>query len=485
MSSMAKVGLVFVPLFAAGHLTSMLELAKRLLVSGENHLSVTVLLMKPPSYKLSSPSLSYIESLSSSGLDIRFHHLPELDPPEHTDGPEDLISLYFQLHIPHVKAAIASSPTPVSAILIDFFATALIDVARDLSLPAYIYFASNALLLGLTLYLPTLDVKLPPDVEFEELVEGDMVEVPGVVSLPPNSMPSPWMNRKNRCYTWFVYHGRRFREAKGIVVNTFAELEPRFLSALAEGRFLEEAGGQVTMPKVYPVGPALSLGSLTGGAGTAGRECILWLDKQPEGSVVFLCFGSNGCFGVHQVREIAAGLEKSGYRFLWSVRSLVLYGDTRQIVDANLDEVLPEGFLERTIERGMVWPSWAPQIEILSHRAVGGFVTHCGWNSCLESLWFGVPMLPWPLYAEQHLNQVEMVRDLEVAVGLKVDRKNANFVAAEELERGLRCLMGGLGEEEKRVRAKVREMSLASRKAIEEGGSSYMNLKKLVKDLGA
>ena len=96
----------------------------------------------------------------------------------------------------------------------------------------------------------------------------------------------------------------------------------------------------------------------------------------------------------------------------------------------------------------------------------------------MESLWFGVPMLAWPLYAEQHLNDVEMVRDLGVAVGLKFDRKNGNFVKAEELERGVRSLMGE-SEEGKRVRAKVEEMKMASRKAVQEGGSSHNYLKKL------
>jgi len=168
---------------------------------------------------------------------------------------------------------------------------------------------------------------------------------------------------------------------------------------------------------------------------------------------------------------MAAGLEHSGRKFLWILRN--------SSTDAtNISQVLPNGFLERTRERGMVWPSWAPQTQILSHRAIGGFVTHCGWNSCLESLWFGVPMLAWPLYAEQHLNDVEMVRDLGVAVGLKFDRKNGNFVKAEELERGVRSLMGE-SEEGKRVRAKVEEMKMASKKAIQEGGSSHNYLKKL------
>jgi len=182
-----------------------------------------------------------------------------------------------------------------------------------------------------------------------------------------------------------------------------------------------------------------------------------------------------------QVKEMAAALERSGHRFLWVVRSRPA-GDMTQLTDADLGEVLPNGFLDATKERGLVWPSWAPQADILSHRAVGGFVTHCGWNSCLESLWFGVPMLVWPLYAEQHLNALETVRDLGVAVGLEVDRKNGNFVKGEELERGVRSLMGE-SEEGKRVRAKVEEMKVASRKTIEEGGSSFNYLKKLAQEL--
>ncbi|KAJ6846152.1 putative anthocyanidin 3-O-glucosyltransferase 2 [Iris pallida] len=486
---MSKVGLVFVPAWGAGHITSMLEFARRLLLAaatGTRRFSITVLLIKPPSRDFSSTSLSHMRSLSSAGLDVRFHRLPELDPPEHTDGPEDFISLYFQLHKPHVKAAIiaSSSPVPISAILIDFFATPLIDVAHELSLPAYVYFSSNSLMLGLILHLPVLDAAAAETPTELDRAGGDYyIEVPGVVRLPWGLMPSPFLDRKSRGYAWFVYHGRRFREAEGIVVNTAAEIEPAYLSALAEGRFVVAEGGGPAMPKVYPVGPVLSLGDGGGDAegGAGGRECVVWLDKQPEGSVVFLCFGSGGCFGAHQVKEMAAGLERSGHRFLWCVRSMVVDGSNRQIVDANPDEVLPQGFLERTKDRGMVWPSWAPQVEILSHRAVGGFVTHCGWNSCLEGLWFGVPMLAWPLYAEQHLNQVLMVRDLEVAVGLEVDRKGGNFVAAGELERGVRCLMG---EEGRRVRAKVGEMRLASRKAVEgQGGSSYMNLKQLAEDL--
>ncbi|KAK7836185.1 udp-glycosyltransferase 88a1 [Quercus suber] len=133
-------------------------------------------------------------------------------------------------------------------------------------------------------------------------------------------------------------------------------------------------------------------------------ECLSWLDSQPSQSVVFLCFGSLGLFSIEQLKEIALGLEKSDQRFLWVVRNppsekhgLVMSAQP----DLDLDSLLPEGFLVRTKERGLVVKSWAPQL--------GGFVTHCGWNSVLEAVCTGMPMVAWPLYTEQRFNRVVWV----------------------------------------------------------------------------
>ena len=148
-----------------------------------------------------------------------------------------------------------------------------------------------------------------------------------------------------------------------------------------------------------------------------------------------------------------------------------------------MEELLPEGFLERTKEKGLVWPTKAPQKEILAHAAVGGFVTHGGWNSTLESVWFGVPMVPWPLYAEQHLNAFTLVDYMGVAVAMEVDRKRNNFVEASELERAVKVLMGGDSDEGRKAREKVMEMKAACRKAVEEGGSAYSALGRLFDDI--
>ncbi|VAH63633.1 unnamed protein product [Triticum turgidum subsp. durum] len=114
-----------------------------------------------------------------------------------------------------------------------------------------------------------------------------------------------------------------------------------------------------------------------------------------------------GTFSVQQLQEIANGLDKSGERFLWVVRSPrnpdYKYGDS--LPEPDLDALMPEGFLERTKDRGLVIKSWAPQVEVLRHRATGAFMTHCGWNSTLEGITAGLPLLCWPLYAEQKVNK--------------------------------------------------------------------------------
>ncbi|XXG48968.1 hypothetical protein AAC387_Pa02g3276 [Persea americana] len=132
----------------------------------------------------------------------------------------------------------------------------------------------------------------------------------------------------------------------------------------------------------------------------------------------------------------------------------------------NLEKILPDGFLARTQARGLVLQSWVPQAVILAHVAIGGFVSHCGWNSILES----VLAWAWPLYAEQRHNALQLVRDYGLAVELSVDYKDNDWVNAEEMERGVRHLMGET-EEGQKVRERVEEMAETSKKAVEEGGS--------------
>ncbi|RWR74023.1 anthocyanidin 3-O-glucosyltransferase 2 [Cinnamomum micranthum f. kanehirae] len=231
---MENPGLLFLPSPGVGHLIPTVELAKGLL-DKQPCFSITVFLMHLhiPSMKDATTTASYIQSVAASHPRIHFIDLPLVDFPfENTNNPVGFFSLFIDKHKSYVKEAIkstsSSSSPPATALIIDLFSTTMIDVGKELGIPTYLYFTSGADLLGLMLYLPTLDVKVP--CEFKDY-RGE-VEVPGMLPLPPLVMPDPMMNKKSDGYEWFVYHGRRFRETNGIIMNTFEELEPTTLKSV-------------------------------------------------------------------------------------------------------------------------------------------------------------------------------------------------------------------------------------------------------------
>lgn len=225
------------------------------------------------------------------------------------------------------------------------------------------------------------------------------------------------------------------------------------------------------LPRIYCVGPLVGGGGGVDGTSPAAaglqesaqrpHECLAWLDAQPEKSVVFLCFGSRCTHSAEQLRDIAVGLDRSGHRFLWAVRAPAG-------TDGDLDVLFPEGFLERTKDRGLVVRLWAPQVEVLRHPSTGAFVTHCGWNSTLEAIAGGVPMLCWPFYAEQLMNKVFVTEDM--GVGVEMEGHTTGFVRCEEVEAKVRLVMES--EEGGQLRARVaahRDAAIVARRA---GGSS-------------
>ena len=272
-----------------------------------------------------------------------------------------------------------------------------------------------------------------------------------------------------------LYHVRRFREVKGFLVNSFMELESHAVNS-----FRTETA---VVPPLYPVGPILDAEFRSGRVRQGDDAIMNWLDGQPALSVVFLCFGSRGSFGVDQVKEIARGLARGGHRFIWSLRKPPPEEGKIDFPSdyENLDEVLPEGFLDRTAGIGKVI-GWAPQRAILAHPSIGGFVSHCGWNSILESLSYGVPIAAWPMYAEQQLNGFQIVRDLGLATEIKLDYHDtdSDIVSAEEIERGINCVMENNNTD---LRKKVKEMQEKSREALMDGGSSHSYLESFIEDI--
>ncbi|CAL5189620.1 unnamed protein product [Lathyrus oleraceus] len=449
-----KPELIFIPSPGIGHLASSLEYAK-LLINTNNNLSITVICIKFPGIPFAD---SYIKTALASQPQIQLIDLPqvELPPQELLKSPEFFILTFMESLIPHVKATIQTILSDkVVGLVLDFFCLSMIDVGNELGVPSYLFLTSNVGFLSLMLSLQNRRIE---DV-FDDSDPDRQFLIHGFSNLVPSNVLPDAVFNKDGGYVAYYKLAERFRDTKGIIVNTFSDLEQYSIDALSSH--------DEKVPPIYAVGPLLDLkGNPNPNLDQAQRDVILkWLDEQPNKSVVFLCFGSMGnSFVPSQIREIALGLKNSGVRFLW----------------ANNAEKkgLPEGFLEwMELEgKGMIC-GWAPQVEILAHKAIGGFVSHCGWNSILESLWFGVPILTWPIYAEQQLNAFRMVKEWGLAVELRVDyRKGSENVVAEEIEKGLKDLM----DRDNIVHKKVQEIKEKARNAIASGGSSFISVGKFI-----
>ncbi|KAL4578176.1 hypothetical protein LXL04_014295 [Taraxacum kok-saghyz] len=447
----AEVAIIASP--SMGNLIPAVEFATHLIDHHLSPISVVILTISMPQRPLID---DYVQSRTST-QHIRFIQLPHADPPppdQYTSSIE-FISLYIENHKPIIKQTLKQlsttvsdlGPVPLVGLFVDMFCTSMIDVANDLDIPCYLFFSSPAANLGFVLHLATLPATESFTTE---------LTVPGYANIVPSSvLPSFCINKNEFGYSTFVRHALRYKETKGIIVNTFQELEPYALESLSSN-FMD-------LPPVYPVGPIIDhAGPAKWHSNRSGHEkTIEWLDRQPECSVVFLCFGSMGTLTPAQVREIAIGLERAGYRFLWALREpakakLKLPNDYEHIDES----LFPDGFIDRTAEIGLVC-GWVPQVTVLAHKAIGGFVSHCGWNSILESISYGVPIATWPLYGEQQMNAFEMVRELGLGVEIRLDSrdKGGDLVLAGEVERGVRELMdGGDGVLRKKVK-KMREKS--------------------------
>ncbi|XP_059430859.1 UDP-glycosyltransferase 76E2-like [Corylus avellana] len=194
-------------------------------------------------------------------------------------------------------------------------------------------------------------------------------------------------------------------------------------------------------------------------------SCLAWLDKQSSSSVIYVSLGSSTYMDAKELVEMAWGLANSQQPFLWVVRPGSVFG-------AEWIEVLPESFKKNIDERGYI-VKWAPQKKILSHSAVGGFLSHCGWNSTLESICEGIPMICRPCYGDQGVNTRYISHIWRVGMELEGELER------DEIERAIRKLM--VDEEGKEMRMRGKNLKERIEVCTKEDGSSYNSLKELIK----
>ncbi|KAK1677296.1 hypothetical protein QYE76_038144 [Lolium multiflorum] len=246
-------------------------------------------------------------------------------------------------------------------------------------------------------------------------------------------------------------------DADDVFVNSFHELEPKEADYLASTWRVKTIGP--TLPSFYLGDDRLPSNKAYGfNLFDSAAPCMSWLDSQPPCSVVYASYGTVADLEPAQLEEIGNGLCDSGKQFLWVVRS----------VD---EHKLSEELRDKCKERGLI-VSWCPQLEVLSHKATGCFLTHCGWNSTLEAITTGVPLLAMPQWTDQPTT-AKYVESAWV-IGVRVNRDTEGVVRKEEVERCIREVLDGVRKEEYKKNAY--SWMMKAKKAMQEGGSSDKNI---------
>lgn len=250
-----------------------------------------------------------------------------------------------------------------------------------------------------------------------------------------------------------------------ILIDTFEELEGEIVDFMSK-----------TFP-IKTVGPLFKDCSeiKTRISGDCWRvdDCMEWLDSKPKGSVVYVSFGSVVYLKQEQVDEIAYGLVNSGFYFLWVLKPPAPSPGVKR-------HVLPNEIMEEAGERGKVI-QWSPQEQVLSHPSVACFLTHCGWNSSVEAMTSGVPVLAFPQWGDQPTNTKFLVDVFGVGLRLSRGAGEDRLIKRDEIEKCLREAMEGPKAME--IRKNALERQVAAEKAVADGGSSHRNIKHFIDEI--
>ncbi|GLT26591.1 hypothetical protein SLA2020_016460 [Shorea laevis] len=451
----APVIVVAVPFPAQSHLNQMLQLS--CLLSSPYNLPVhyvgSSIHVRQAKLRCSTPPLL---------TKIQFHDLPippfpspaptrggDNDFPTHLQPSFDS-SLNLREPFTALMDTLSSKAKKVVVIHDLFMAFAVQDVASLPNVELYMFRTTSAF------------------TSFSSFVWEKNREIPVPKDFPEN-LPSMEGCLTDEVMNLLTIHMEFMELRSGDLHNTCRVIEGEYIDHLAQNDELK------TLWAVGPLSHHLG-GRIEEQSNSSGENiCLNWLDKQPPKSVIYISFGTTSSFVKEQIRELAVGIEESKIRFIWVLR----YADRGDVfAEEDQSPELPEGFEERTEGEGMVVRGWVPQAEILKHPSTGGFLSHCGWGSCLESISFGVPIAAWPMHSDQPRNATLVTQVLKVGLTVREWSHREELIAASAITEALRRLMAS--KEGEMMRKKAEELGRAVRQATEEGGVSRKELESFI-----
>lgn len=260
------------------------------------------------------------------------------------------------------------------------------------------------------------------------------------------------------------YDNQKFNS--GDLYNTCRVMESAYMDLLEKATMKEN----IKHWALGPFNPVVLVPDQKKGSNSR-HFCLEWLDKQALNSVIYVSFGTTTAMNDEQIKELAIGLKQSDQKFIWVLRD----ADKGDVFDGEVRRAeLPKGYEDSVKNKGLIVRDWAPQLEILAHPGTGGFVTHCGWNSCMESFTMGVPIGAWPMHSDQPRNTVLITQLLKVGVVVRKWEQRDKVATSNTIENAVKKLMASKEGDEMRKRAA--ELGGNVRKSMDEGGVSRMEL---------
>lgn len=471
-----KPHLVIVPYPAQGHVTPMMRFAKLLHSRGFYITFVNTEFNHRRLIKSKGPE-------SVKGLpDFKFETIPDgLPPSDELDATQDIPMLCYSTRNtclePFKKLlsrlnSIQNEP-PVSCVVSDGVMSFGIRAAQEMGIPdVQLWTASVCAFIGYLHYRELIERGIVPFKSETFLTDGTLDTpldwITGMMDVRLKDIPS-FIRTTDPNDIMLDFLGEEAQsnlKASAIIFNTFDELEREALDTVVS---------KFNFPNMYTIGPLPLLDkqlpecevkSLNSSLWKPDSKVFEWLDKQEPESVIYVNYGSITTMTSEHFQEFAWGLASSKQPFLWIVRSDVVKGEK--------SGALADDFLEEIKGRGML-VSWCEQDRVLTHGSVGAFLTHCGWNSMLESICGGVPVICWPFFADQQTNCHYSCRKWRIGMEINWDVKRG------EVEGLVREMMQG--EKGKKMRKNAKEWKRMAEEATNVGGSSYVNFDKLVKEV--
>ncbi|KAI3517395.1 hypothetical protein L1887_16609 [Cichorium endivia] len=454
-SSSPQHVLIF-PCPAQGHVNVMLKLTELLLSAG---LHITFLIAAKDHDRLSR--FTTVHSRLNSYPGFRFYVIHGL-----YEGPMDTdekLSLMLIDSLPKVTTPLLRNlllDSQVTCLIADGILGFSLEAAEGTGVPVMFFRTISACAFWAYFCIP--DLINSGDLPFQATDMDEIISnVKGMEGfLRRRDLPSFCRSGlNNRTFQDITSITRRTPAAHALILNTFDDLEGPIISQI-----------QNHCPNIYTIGPlhahlkarSTSKSTSSNSLFQEDTTCITWLDQQAPKSVLYVSFGSLATLTREQLVEFWHGLVNSGKLFLWVIREDLVH-----------ENKVPSELKVGTKERGYL-VKWAPQEEVLAHRSVGAFLTHNGWNSTLESIVEGVPMVSWPFYADQQPNSrfVEAVWKLGLDMKDTCDRMIVEKIVKEVME---------VRKEE--FIESANRMSKLAKAAVSSGGSSYRNLDRLIEDI--